>query len=133
MPSQIRIKTQFVSSVLRETAEKIRQQQQKTAVDWGLFETGELYKMLVGHFSVGNIEGGGKLDMHYLTYARFLDMKNPRRQVRKQGYHIYNRIVFGRLYNSALPRLKYGFTDDIKAQIAAELKQIYGNSIECNL
>lgn len=132
MDNQLRIKTQFVSKVLQSTAEKIRQSQQQTAKDWNLYETGELYKYLVGHFSVGNIEGGGKLDMHYLTYARFLDMSDSRRQLKREGYHLYNRIVYGRLYRSALPTLQYGLTNDIKDQIQKELEKTFTN-VECNI
>ena len=126
-----RIKTDFVSSVLKETAEEIRDKQTKVADEWSLFEkgSGELKKWLQGHFSVDNQEGGGKLSMRYLTYARFLDLPDPRRKVRqlkREGYHLYNRIVFGILYNNTMPTLRYGFTDDIQQEIGARLAKAVG-------
>jgi hypothetical protein len=127
--NKLRIKTEFVSSVLKETAEKIRDAQSKVAEEWSLFEGGELKKWLRGHFSVGKQDGGGKLSMHYLAYARFLDLPDPRRKVRqlkREGYHLYNRIVFGTLYNDTMPTLRYGFTEDLQKEIAAKLAEAVG-------
>lgn len=125
-----RIKTEFVSSVLRDTGNKIRQGQTKTADEWNLFESGTLRNWLQGHFSVESDEGGGKLYMRYLAYARFLDMADSRRknrQLKREGYHLYNRQVFGVLYNKTLPALRYGFTEDVKTQIDQALIQAVGS------
>lgn len=129
--NKLRIKTEFVSSVLKETAEEIRESQSRIADDWSLFEkgSGELKKWLQGHFSVADQEGGGKLSMRYLVYARFLDMPDPRRKVRllkREGYHLYNRTVFGILYNNTLPMLRYGFTEDLQREMGARLVEAVG-------
>lgn len=121
---QLRIKTVFVSAVLRELADRIREDQNAVVAAWDLFETGKVKDWLQGHFSVGNQEGGGKLTMRYLTYFRFLDMPDPRRELRrlkKEGYHNYNQIVFGNLYNYGLPELQYGLTKDIHQQITGAI------------
>ena len=123
MSNELRIKTAFVSEVLRDTAETIRAEQSKTAIEWNLFNTGELEKSLKGHFSLASSGDESRLSMRYLTYARILDMKDPRRKLRREGYHLYNRIIFGHLYNITLPRLKYGFTDDVKKSITKTLSE----------
>jgi hypothetical protein len=123
-----RVETQFISEVMADTARVIREMQQETADAWNLFKTGELKKSLQGHFSVNNQDGGARLSMRYLTYARFLDMKDPGRSITKsrEGYHLYNRIVFGVLYNQTLPKLRYGFTEEVKQAIYSRLLEAVG-------
>lgn len=121
---EARIKTAFVSSVLKETAERIYTEQQQAASDWNLFNTGELDQSLKGHFSIANNEGGAKLSMGYLKYARWLDMKDDRRKIKREGFHLYNRILFGNIYSYAKPRIMYELTDELRAQIGQELADI---------
>lgn len=125
MPNELRIKTQFISAVLRETAEIIQSKQQKAVDEYDLFESGRLRKSLTGHFSVGSQSGGGSLTMRYLPYMRMLDMNDPRRKWKKDGYHLYNRIVFGVLYNPTINTLQYGLTEDIRNAIGDQLTEIY--------
>lgn len=125
--SVMRIKTIFISAILRQTALSIREQQNVVADDWDLFDEGDLKAMLQGHFSVGNFEGGGKLSMRYLTYFRFLDMPDPRRRIRRlkrDGYELYNRISFGTIYSRSLPALTFGFTDELRKQMGGTLEEI---------
>ncbi|HET6558064.1 MAG TPA: hypothetical protein VFG54_12165 [Prolixibacteraceae bacterium] len=105
-----------MSEVLRETAERIRTDQNAVVDAWDLFESGDLKSMLRGHFSVSAVDGGAKLSMRYLQYFRFLDIPDPRRQLRRakrEGYHNYNQIVYGNVYNYGIPELQYGFTKDV--------------------
>lgn len=122
--NRMRIKTAFVSAVLRETAIRIREDQNRVVDEWDLFESGTLKNALQGNFSVGAEGESGNLRMRYLTYFRFLDIPDPRRQMRRtkrEGYHTYNRIVFGNLYNFGLPELQYGFTKEIHDQMVGEI------------
>lgn len=124
-PSE-RIKTQFISKTLRELAVNIRNAQDAVVDEWNLFGDGTLRAWLQGHFAVEDIEGGGKLHMRYLNYARFLDMPDSRRhdaRLKRDGYHLYNRIIFGFLYNQALPTLRYGYTDEVKAKFREQLEE----------
>jgi hypothetical protein len=124
-----RIKTAFVSGVLRRDAEAIRTGQQQVADNWNLFKDGALKSWLQGHFSVSNNDGGAKLSMRYLMYARFLDLPDPRRrqrQMKREGYHLYNRQIFGVLYGKTLPSIRYGLTDEIREQITNALAQSVG-------
>lgn len=118
----LRVKTAFVSAILKQNAEAIRKEQSQVVDDWDLFETGKLKSSLQGGFSVQNQDGGAKLSMRYLTYARFLDMKRPgTSKAKREAYHLYNRIVFGFLYGQMLPTIRFGFTEDIKRQVAASI------------
>lgn len=126
----LRVKTRFVSEVLRESALWIRDAQQKVAAEWNLFESGKLKGWLQGHFNVMDNDSDGKLVMRYLTYARFLDMPDSRRrnrEVKREGYHLYNRTVFGILYRRSLPYLKYGLTDDIRKTTGQALANAVGS------
>lgn len=122
--NRMRLKTEFTSVALRETAQAIRDEQSRTASEWGLFDTGNLEKSLKGHFSVDAQGGGAKLSMRYLAYARFLDIADQRRQRKREGYHLYNRPVFGHLYGQLLPHLRYGFTEDVREEISQRLYAI---------
>lgn len=118
----LRLKTAFVSAVLKDNAQAIRQEQSQVVDDWDLYESGRLKSSLQGWFSVDNQEGGAKLSMRYLAYARFLDMKRiGTSKAKREAYHLYNRIVFGYLYGQMLPTVRFGFTDDIKRQLAASI------------
>jgi len=127
--SQERIKTTFISQALADTASKIRAEQSQMVDEWNLFESGQLKSEMQRHFDV-KIEGEAvKLTMRNVAYLRFLDIKNPRAkivQVKREGYHLYNRITYGNLYGYFLRQIRYGLTDDIKAQIS----DILAKSIE---
>jgi ribosomal protein L35AE/L33A len=56
-------------------------------------------------------------------YIRFLDMK-------KHGnYQIYNRQIYGILYNNTLKELRYGYTSEIRQKVAATLNDSFNISI----
>lgn len=121
---RLRVKTQFISQVLTETAQRVRADQNAVVEAWDLFESGAMKTMLQGHFSVNSTDSSGRLSMSYLNYYRFLDMPDPRRQLRrvkKEGYHTYNRIVFGILYHYGIPELQYGLTKEVYEQISGEI------------
>lgn len=114
-PKYQRIERDFVKHVSEKTAIHIREEQEKTVQEWNLFDSGDLEKSLKGHFSVGDAgKTGGYLSMRYLAYTRFLDLADKRRKTKRDGYHLYNRIVFGILYRKTFPELQYGFTDQVK-------------------
>lgn len=115
-------KKEFVRRVLKEDAEYIRKQQQKVVAEWGLFDEGDLEQSLKGHFSVDSTDETKQLTMRYLVYARFLDMADPRRRTKREGYHLYNRIVFGVIYNRTLAKLQNGYTEEVRNKITADLE-----------
>ncbi|MCT4604470.1 MAG: hypothetical protein N4A59_16400 [Marinifilum sp.] len=124
-----RLKQEYLSSVLSETFQMISDLQNQTVEEWGLFDSGDLKKSIRKHFTYQPFDDGGAISVRILNYARFLDMKNPNRQLKREGYHLYNRIVFGVLYNRTLPALKYGFTDELRNNVMNALRES-GKSIE---
>jgi hypothetical protein len=115
-----RIKIAFRSQILKESAMLILKKQNEVVDLYDLFESGSLKRSLQGHFSVSDINSGSQLTMRYLTYFRFLDMADSRRRNRewkREGYHLYNKIMFGYLYKQTMPQLKYGFTEENKTLI----------------
>jgi hypothetical protein len=114
----------FASRLLSEKGSKIYQLQEQTAADWDLFDSGQLTRQLAGGGNI-SIYNDGKSVMasfRYLAYTRFLDMKDPRRSNMREGYHLYNRILWGVLYNEILPQLKYGYVPQVREQMEAEIK-----------
>ena len=72
----------------------------------------------------------GDLQISFIKYLRFLDMKKKHQSgktekgkliKRRRQYHIYNRIIFGH-YSEIYTQLAYGFTEEVKAQLRADLK-----------
>ena len=120
-----RAKMLFASKLLNEKAKKIYGLQEQAVTEWNLFDSGNLKKSLAGrgNFTVRSDENTASASLRYLAYTRFLDMRNPRRRKQREGYHLYNRILFGILYNEILPGLQYGYLPEIKAQTEAEIKQ----------
>ena len=124
-----RITRAYRSQILQESAILIRKEQDEIVDAWDLYESGTLKSSLRGHFTVTDIDTGSKLSMRYLTYFRFLDIPDVRRKLRnakKEGYHSYNRVVFGYLYNQTLPQLKYGLTEETQTLIRNKLAEAMG-------
>ena len=131
-----RVKTEFMGNVLTDTPKLIREMQTETAEQWGLFnegnhKSGELKRSLQGHFSVANQDGAAKLSMRVLAYSRFLDIPDKRRTLsiaKREGYHLYNRIVFGILYNNTWQKLSYGFTEEVRERMYNRLLASVGGN-----
>lgn len=123
-----KIKSVFLSEVLTKAAVDIRAKQSIIVSDWNLFDTGDLERMLKGHFSINKAGLGGSLTMTYLTYARFLDMADKRRKVKKEGYGLYNKTVFGIIYGETLNSLKFGFTEEMAKDIENRIIEIVGEN-----
>lgn len=108
----------YTADILTEDIELIRRLQSKVVETYDLFETGELKKSLRGFFSVNDEGTGKKASVRYVNYLRFLDMPNVKRK--REAYHLYNRIVFGIIYNRTIGKLIHGYTDEIKAKYESE-------------
>ncbi|WP_320998109.1 hypothetical protein [Butyricimonas paravirosa] len=116
------VKPKFVDKILAEEAEVIKGLQMEAADDWGLNDdSGELRKSLRGHFSVTQLGEGTRLTMRYVKYLRFIDM--PWVATRKKGLHLYNRIVFGRVYNDTYLRLKLAYREAFNEQAISMIKE----------
>ena len=82
----------------------------------------------------------GFLELSFVKYLRFHDMKPKNRfsssnkradgyysilgvekatRTRRRQYHLYNRIIFGRM-SAIAARLNVGFTEEVKKQLAED-------------
>lgn len=115
-------KPRFVDRILEEEAEAIKKLQLEVVEDWGLEDhTGNLKKMLREHFSVAQIGDGCQLTMTYVKYFRFLDM--PWVSLRRKGLHLYNRIVFGRIYNNTYMRIRLAYQSGLSEDLIGAIKE----------
>jgi hypothetical protein len=118
-------KNHYVDKILKEEAEVIKRMQLAVVNDWQLEDrTGNLRKMLQGHFSLQDFDGGPRLTLSYVKYIRFLDM--PWITSRRSGLFLYNRIVFGRIYNNTYLRVRAGYRDTLRGEIAELLQDATG-------
>lgn len=114
-----REKLWFTEKLYRSEAEAIREEQLQVVEDYDLFETGKMKSMLQGHFSIRAAEEGSTLTLRHVAYLRFLDIGSVKGK--REAYHLYNRIIFGHLYNQILAGLKFGFTDEVRKQVRDEM------------
>lgn len=124
-----RLKQIYLSRVLSESSNLIGDLQSHAVTEWGLIDSGRLKKETGKYFTMHRLDSGERLTGRVLAYTRFLDMKDPNRKVRRQGFHLYNRIVYGVLYNRTLPALKTGFTDELRENVMKALEKS-GESFE---
>lgn len=124
-----RLKQIYLSRVLSETHWLINDLQEQAVNDWNLSDSGGLENSIGRHFSLKAGDDAGQLTISVLKYARFLDMGDPRRKLRREGYHLYNRIIWGVVYNRTLPALKTGFTEELRENVMKALEKS-GESFE---
>ena len=56
-------------------------------------------------------------------YLRFLDIKYRKQNMRqRRNLALYNRVIWGVLYNETLPDIRYGLTQDIRDGIKRDLE-----------
>ncbi len=125
----------FVGQVLAIEGQIIYDEQTKAIQQGNLNRAG----IMANHrgFSVKGAGSfaNGWLEIHFVKYLRFHDMTRDRlpgkttifsgkyeeraTKGRRVQYHLYNRIVYGRM-NAIANRLMYGFTEQVKQQLAEE-------------
>ena len=59
------------------------------------------------------------LETGYPLYIRFLDMRE------KRDLRIYNRQIWGIVYNNALPDLRAGMSDSLRKEIRNRLEKLF--------
>ena len=72
-----------------------------------------------------------------LSYLRFLDMQyrinyaglNSRRAKKQRAkYAVYNRVVWGVLYNETFPDIQAGFTNEVRAAWRKQMEEALSNN-----
>lgn len=74
------------------------------------------------------IDGGGTVKTYYftvMTYLRLLDIRSSRGQMgTRRKLALYNRVIWGRLYNETMNDLRYGLSEDIRKGITKQLEEM---------
>lgn len=58
-----------------------------------------------------------------LPYLRFLDIRYRQNMETRRSVALYNRVIWGVLYNETLPDIRYGLTQDIRKEIRKDLER----------
>lgn len=58
-----------------------------------------------------------------LPYLRFLDIRYRQNMETRRSLALYNRVIWGVLYNETLPDIRYGLTQDIRKEIRKDLER----------
>lgn len=143
MISEKMIKREFVRQILDRDSKYIRTEQARVIDEFLTPKTGAL-SADIKDYSMSSIitaPGAYLLSVSFLKYLRFLDIRSNRKVDTSKAYitinsayerrhkgmelrrnlALYNRVIFGRLYNETMRDIKYGYTNDIKKAITRQL------------
>lgn len=118
------VKDEFVSEILRRDIGIIYKTQEEVANRYFKERTGTLRNFLSHRaFTPKKSNGEFSVYLKVLSYIRFLDMQyrlnyagmsSKRAKKQRAKYAIYNRVVWGVLYNETFPDIQAGFTDEVR-------------------
>ena len=79
------------------------------------------------HYTTRVSETSRSISVPLMPYVRFLDMQYRTRRDRigkflRKQLALYNRTIWGIIYRNVFPKLRYGFTDEIRQQLRGQLK-----------
>lgn len=136
------IKDEFVSEILRRDIGIIYNTQEEVARRYFTVRTGTLRNTLSRHnFNLQSSQGRATVYLRILPYLRFLDMQyrlsyselsSKRAKKQRAKYAIYNRIVWGVLYNETFPDIKVGFTNEVRTAWRKQMEEALSNRILTN-
>lgn len=129
------IKTEFIAQTVKRDMDIIYATQEQVIRNVFNTGTGKLASFLSSHpFGLYSSGVNFKIEARILPYLRFLDIKYRKQDMgRRQKLALYNRVVWGVLYNETLPDLRYGFTQEIKTKISRDLRGIEENKSQKTL
>ncbi|AEV34145.1 hypothetical protein Oweho_3194 [Owenweeksia hongkongensis DSM 17368] len=118
------LEKKYIAKVLSEEAEAIEEDQTRLIQRFYLIQSGDMETKRSHALSGQSDNYSGQVALSFLRYLRFHDMKKPKTtgsgRRRGKAYPIYNRIIFGHL-NEISKKLSFGFTEEVRQQLAAEL------------
>lgn len=126
MISEGAIKTHYVREILERDAKFINETQGKVISENLRRVSGRLLRSIYSKdFQVQSDENRMMLQFNFLRYLRFLDIKSSMDQFKNKELRsklaLYNRVIYGRLYNETRSDIKFGLTEQVKEKIKAEL------------
>lgn len=131
------VKDEFISDILRRDIGIIYQTQEEVANRYFKERTGTLRNFL-SHRAFTPKESNGEFSVYLnvLSYIRFLDMQyrlnytgmsSKRAKKQRAKYAIYNRVVWGVLYNETFPDIQAGFTDEVREAWRQKMEEALSN------
>lgn len=128
MISEGAIKTHYVREILERDAKFINETQGKVISENLRRVSGKLLRSIYSKdFQVQSDENRMMLQFNFLRYLRFLDIKSSMDQFKNKELRsklaLYNRVIYGRLYNETRSDIKFGLTEQIKEKIKTELEK----------
>jgi hypothetical protein len=119
------IKKEFISGIIKRDMKLIYETQEAVVRDVFPNGSGALADHLARQPFVLSTNGEQQtFSARVFPYLRFLDIKYNRSRENmhtRRKLALYNRVVYGVLYNETLPDLRYGLTADIRKGIAENL------------
>lgn len=123
------LKTHYVREILERDAKYINETQGKVISDNLRRVSGRLLRSIYRNdFQIQADDNRMLLQFNFLRYLRFLDIKSSMDKFKSKDLRsklaLYNRVIYGRLYNETRSDIKYGFTEQIKDRIRQELEKV---------
>lgn len=132
------VKDEFVSEILRRDIGIIYKTQEEVANRYFKEHTGILRQFLSRRaFSLQESNGNFTVYIGVLSYLRFLDMQyrlnytglsSRRGKKHRANYAVYNRVVWGVLYNETFPDIQAGFTNEVRAAWQKQMEEALSNN-----
>ncbi|OJV17908.1 MAG: hypothetical protein BGO30_08170 [Bacteroidetes bacterium 41-46] len=122
------LKTHYVREILERDAKFINETQGKVISENLRRVSGRLLRSIYRNdFQIQADDNRMMLQFNFLRYLRFLDIKSSMDKFKSKDLRsklaLYNRVIYGRLYNETRSDIKYGFTEQIKDRIRMELEK----------
>jgi len=131
MITEYLIRKKFIHDTIKEDIDQIYATQENTVRTYFKNGTGDLAGFLSKKPIESHLDASEGYEMFYMrvfSYLRFLDIAYRRgndrisKHVRK-NLALYNRVIWGVLFHETFPKLRYGFTDEIRKSIHDDISQ----------
>lgn len=116
------IKTAFIHNIVTRDINIIYQTQANVISQNLEIRTGTLHNfLLIRPFHINEGSYSRTFYMSVLPYLRFLDIRYRENHTLRRNLALYNRVIWGILYNETLPDIRYGLSQEIRKKIKDQL------------
>ena len=124
------IKKEFIHTIVSRDINRIYDTQEEVVRDNLQVQSGTLLNFLSLHQIY--MTGEGLKPVYYMrvfSYLRFLDIRYRKQEMfLRRRLALYNRVIWGILYNETLQDIRYALTDNIRELMRDDLEQFGGKS-----
>lgn len=124
------IKSEFIHAVVSRDINRIYNTQEDVIRANFPNGTGRLADFLSRRpFSISGEGLKQAYHMRVFSYLRFLDIRYRKQEMFfRRRLALYNRVIWGVLYNETMQDLRYGLTDNIREMMRNDLEQFGGST-----